>query len=196
MPELPRRKHTPFRTRRKFEIKIGEDAVITDFKSAALSFPWGGGLERILVQYRYYLKPNVWCLARIRTGFFLNAIQRPATNVTNLFFHFRICMPRTSHIKVFFSVYCHAVLDFSWRAALPSVSFCSPTPPSVPTGSFQPSPNEFKRHYIKHGATRPMSIQECRGVGWHHTTGRSAFIPIGVTYQVYCLIAAFFIQQR
>jgi hypothetical protein len=111
-------------------------------------------------------------------------VRRPATNVTNFFFHFRICIPRTSHIKVFFSAYCHAALNFGWRAALPSVSFCSPTPPSVRTGSFQPSPNEFKLHYIKHGATRPMSIQECRGVGWHHTTGRSPLIPIGVKVKV------------
>jgi hypothetical protein len=99
-------------------------------------------------------------------------VRRPATNVTNLFLHFRICIPRTSHIKVFVSVYCHAALNFGWRAALSSVSFCSPTSPSVPTGSFQPSPNEFKFHYVKHEAIRPTSIQQSRGVCWHRAADR------------------------
>jgi hypothetical protein len=90
------------------------------------------------------------------TSFWMQ-VRRPATNVTNFFFHFRICIPRTSHIKVFFSIYCHAVLNFDWRAALLPVSFCSPTPPSVSTGSFQPSPNEWEFHYVKHGASTTYS---------------------------------------
>lgn len=93
--------------------------------------------------------------------------RQPATNVTNRFFHFRICIPHTSHIKVFVAVYCHAVLNFGWTAALLSVSFCFPTPPSVTTGSFHPSPNERKLHYVKHAATRPTSIQQSRSVYWH-----------------------------
>ena len=99
-------------------------------------------------------------------------VRRPATNVTHLVFHFRSCIQRTSNIKVVVAVHCHAVLNFGWRAAILSVSFCSPTPPSVPTGSFQPSPNEWKFHFVKHGASRSMSIQRSGGVCWHHTAGR------------------------
>ena len=99
-------------------------------------------------------------------------VRRPATNVTHLVFHFRSCIQRMSNIKVVVAVHCHAVLNFGWRAAILSVSFCSPTPPSVPTGSFQPSPNEWKFHFVKHGANRPMSIQRSGGGCWHHTAGR------------------------
>jgi hypothetical protein len=73
-------------------------------------------------------------------------VRRPATKITNLFFHFQMCIPHTSHIKVFAAVYCCTVLHFGWRAALTSVSavlyYCSPNPRSVPTDSLQASQSD------------------------------------------------------